>query len=1304
MTGLKKIEHIYLCNSSGKLLGLLNGIDEDTCSLKINLLGVQELSFEVQEFINIDGVLVKTNLYDEIGMLMNLFIPDIGFFIIDSSSISINDTERKTISASSCEKELEHKNTTFKINCGTTDSLEYIVTYDDGETESLINEYTGLPYDYITVKNTYDTVLKNVLNRYKRGYYNQYGQSEWVYSNKIQEIVDLCNMIPRVKNKVITHQNNSTSIEEYVIFTYDQDGKNVTAIQLVNGLFENRLNTLIKFYEKYKTQLSIMDYITYKTNNIWSIGHVDKKFINKKVRFEIENTSIYNFITQELANSLECIPVFDSLNKTISLYSVENIGMDTGINLSYDTVQNSLDIQCDENSIFTRFKVSGGDGLSIKQVNFGTDIIEDLSYFMDYRDSNGQRLFVTDELYNKYQSYIKWKDDNREQFKNYSINRNSILKDINDLICRVPNDGLKVDWDTYTSTELEEQLSTYKKLLNTLITLYKNDYGSNGCNPDGSVNENFIKNTIYWYDYCAYKHVIQQIETTANNGLSDEEKVKLIDAYKTEWTLYGTKELENIITSYEDKLSIFKEEGSLIFGVNGNILYWDDLSDLQKKEYNNDLSGTYNMRCDEYMSKYNEMISAKSYLDSLKSQLDSLNNQLSSLDSSYKSLNINSDIRNFSINGQKVFTDDELKILNSLYIDTDYSNENIITTSSDSIVSKINHSTDLLNDAIEKLSISAQPQYTFSVGIDNILHIQGFESLLNDFNVGNYIYIEYKTGLFLKMRLVSYAYNPLIVDNELSVEFSNMIKSATSYNDYSYLLGNINGSSKSSSSSSGGTGGSSSDFGDELDVTMTDTMLAKLLNTELFGTRVTNVILDTIDVNRLNAKYATFGGLSGGTTIIDGACLQTGTILSNAILNNQPYTIINLDDGSFSFAGGKLYYSPTTNELVMQGTISSSVIEAPTINGGSIKIGDNFYVDSSGNIIATAGKIGGFNITDCRIYTNECGMNLNGVGAAFWAGSGDYTGNSAEFKVYHDGHFYARKGTISCFNLTENSFYSGNIESIPDSIDSIHFDKNRLAIKGQTTSDYIFFISTRQNAAHMKNVYLSGTIFMAIGNAWEAYKDGATAYLFYLDKDIGRLYFAYDEKFTSVMMKTCIENFGNQRTIGGVVYPRVSLEAAGEIWCSSNIRVNGNIYNASGSVIVTSDRDMKHDILSFDERYEAFFMDIEPCTFVYNGRTRKHSGAVAQQIEQAMHNNGLENNDFAGLVIEDNWLLNNEDGTYTTKEKMYALRYEEFVMLNIHMTQKLHKKVDELESKVSEQRKEIDELKTIVNKLLERLN
>ena len=111
-----------------------------------------------------------------------------------------------------------------------------------------------------------------------------------------------------------------------------------------------------------------------------------------------------------------------------------------------------------------------------------------------------------------------------------------------------------------------------------------------------------------------------------------------------------------------------------------------------------------------------------------------------------------------------------------------------------------------------------------------------------------------------------------------------------------------------------------------------------------------------------------------------------------------------------------------------------------------------------------------------------------------------------------------------------------------------------------------------------------------------------------------------------------------------------------------NLYVNGTA--------VTSDRRKKEEIAPLDERYEEFFKELKPVSFKMKDGTsgRRHTGFIAQDVEQAAEEAGLTDKDIA-VVVKD-------------PEDNYYLRYEEIIAVQTDMIQKLMAKVDALEARV----------------------
>ncbi len=1095
---LPEMLSINLVRVDGSVIGCLDDIIiEDSASLSIGLNEQCELKFDVKK--RADGASEDTpSWYDYINEGMYLWVEKVGLFKVNQPTIVHDgETESKTVEAYSCESELEDKTLTFPINMGTKDSLEYLVEYEDGETENLVNPYTGIPYDWIVIYNTFPEQLTGLSDAYEDGYFGDPDQSgEVVITDEdlIEEFSGIIKLFPRLINK-ITYVNNpdgsqDSVLTEYVIITYSESDPSVVEQYTLTADFGNRISDLITYYTKYRKQLSLLDIVLDHTGGDWSVGFIqgfdndDYSLANMKCQFDI-NESIYSFLTQTLAQTTNCVVRFDIVHRTVNIFRIEDIGNDTGIVMSYDNLINTLNISVDEDRLSTRLKVAGGEDLDITRVNFGSNYVDDITYKINARGSDGKRIYVSDELAEKYMSYIEDRETLRDQYIQLSKDYEKYNEQISEIENRMPNDSLKTDWGTFSLEELQASLTQFKNLMATLTSLYKEDYGTAGVNQDGSIKESFIKNTPYWNDYVAYRDTIVEIQcaievfpyyddTDQWSPSQINEYLEKIKAWETEWTLYGTKELQAKIDTYKQNMDLMLakytddegagasksavipvgdtnyisdpetmeewshsqnvtiDDGVATFTPNGSISYLDAVVVTPAYVYNgntrytfsfeykstsarsvspmvygideesamrginwtdedhidlpstdgewvryvlpprtisdedlnldniaigfiriklNDTSGnalnvrgasmnafseydvkTWYMltpeeqamygssellyRYDIYIGYYANWVAASEYLSTLLEQISALKELLDEVQSDRRDIVEEVKLENY-------FTQDECVILHRLFRDADYSNDNILSTSIDSSSEKIDRMVELLEDAKDEASLVSRPQLIFSVESDNILSIPEFKPFIDSFIPGNYILVQYRDNTYVKLRMLGFTFNPCVSNGSgFEIKFSNFVRSRAYYRDWASIFGN---SSSSSTSSYGGSGGGSGDgtYGesDDIDVTISNTMLAKLLNTEMFGSRVTDVILDTVDVNKFTARLATFNGLSSGTTTIDGKCITTGYIVSNDYngnagnIDNTVGTVINLDSDMFSFAGGKILYDGSNLDI-----------------------------------------------------------------------------------------------------------------------------------------------------------------------------------------------------------------------------------------------------------------------------------------------------------------------------------------------------------------------------------------------------
>lgn len=112
--------------------------------------------------------------------------------------------------------------------------------------------------------------------------------------------------------------------------------------------------------------------------------------------------------------------------------------------------------------------------------------------------------------------------------------------------------------------------------------------------------------------------------------------------------------------------------------------------------------------------------------------------------------------------------------------------------------------------------------------------------------------------------------------------------------------------------------------------------------------------------------------------------------------------------------------------------------------------------------------------------------------------------------------------------------------------------------------------------------------------------------------------------------------------------------------------------------IVTSDANVKKDIVRDLTGYESFFNALSPCTYkLVNGESgRAHLGMISQDVEKALADCNISDMDFAGFIKSPK---KDDNGNVIDGEFTYALRYGEFIPLLIWQVQKLKARVAELE-------------------------
>lgn len=954
---------IYLCKADCSILGNISGLKIETCSLKKYAIVQWELTFEVERYTN-DNLceLKQTDYYDSIDTMMRLYLDgkEQAFFVIDEEPAIHGEglQETKTVTAHSIECELSYLNIkNFKINCGTKDSQEYLVTDSTGNFNN-INPYTNLPYEYISLVN-YNNPQLSLLHLVLQN-------TGWAVDENIN--AEICNI---KKSFEVSNENiysflmDAVSSSASVIFQFDRKNKKITLVKAKD------------FGEDTGIFISMRNLIN---------------------RFEINSSSNDELITKLIPTG----------SNNLGIEQV-NFGKDYIINLDY--FMNTLNEYGDYKYV-------------------SKELHDKYIIWQNYRETD--KITFNGKQYTRREQYI-------ELTKLY----NHTILAINDLKNRVPNDGAVTDYKTFSLEELKLHLNAFNKALVSLITIYKNEYGvteiGNAPNytptPSSAVN---IKNTPYWHDFYAYQEsIIPQIkealkmycQTDSNGNLmtdinghfiemgfgnpayyADPSIVKEVDAYKYEWSLYGLDELESKKKAWSEVSNILFNECFIKSGTiaaptsyrtpddNG----WNSLSDKQRKEFTS--KSAYIDKLNQYLDymSFDERSNSltktkcKGIIRLCNDAILTRKNEIKSLEDlqnnySVQRINLANSVslENFKANNNVLFTEKDLNVINSMIREKDYNDPNVLITNLDDIVSTINAQEELYQAAIEELYILSQPQYSFQTELDNLYALEEFQSYHDDFDVGNFI----RVGLeiheeifnfdFRKLRLISIEYNPLQSDENLSIEFSTMERGLENVSDMSFLIGKDNSTSSGGSSSS--SGGGSTYGNNDANVQMSNNMLNALLSTELFGTTVTDVILDSIKGNKGNfntllSHSGVFDSLEAGRIKISGECLFD-IIKSSNYIAGKSGSMLDLLTGNFDFAGGKLKWDNDKLSIEGSGKFTGNII------ANSLKLGQDVKIDNTSisglSKVATTGDFNDLSNTSDILMTDDVSIesttDLNGV-------------------------------------------------------------------------------------------------------------------------------------------------------------------------------------------------------------------------------------------------------------------------------------------------------------------------------------
>lgn len=597
----------------------------------------------------------------------------------------------------------------------------------------------------------------------------------------------------------------------------------------------------ITLYDQYNPELSLLHLALSKVSG-WKIGIVDQTVaittieeptVNEdgsvttktvtsasKRTFDIDSKSVYAFLTQDVSKKFECIFEFDIIKREINVRDVDTYGKDSNVFISYRNLIQELNYSpAQENNILTRFDVRGADDLTIDAVNFGTSTIEDLSYYLNTKHH------VSDDLVDHYNKWLKAIEEARKKYMYYNRQYNILMEKRDEVNNRVPNDGLNNNWKQFTVEELE---TIKKKYTGYMEALKDKDLGYWDATNKKWLNKGAEQ------DYIAYQGILEIIDQTIKYkqaSVTETEKEKnnlddLLEEWNTNWDLFGLAELKTKEKTYKQNIEALAAYAKA----------WEDLGEDEQGHLT---KANYDISHNQYVKYVGYESGCSKAIDERQKEYDGYQSQMTAISKNMADVAKVNDKKSYG------FSDAELNTLNKLYNDTDYTNDNILTTSIDTAEKIINTQYDLFNDATTELSKVCRPQLSFTLTMDNIFAIPGFKEWQGNFDIGNFIHLSFDENeqYFLKLRISSLTFNPCIIENDFQIEFTDMIDYNGGRNDFAALLdesvstakNQITGSVKSKLDTSG--------------IEVSDSLIKALVKSSVFTGAVSNGVFDTVSAN-----------------------------------------------------------------------------------------------------------------------------------------------------------------------------------------------------------------------------------------------------------------------------------------------------------------------------------------------------------------------------------------------------------------------------------------------------------------------
>lgn len=621
----------------------------------------------------------------------------------------------------------------------------------------------------------------------------------------------------------------------------DAPVKSVTATSLCESelgqtnLYDIEINTesdiarddyvITKFYDKENPKGSLLHRILEKVPH-YSVKHVDASLKDIQRSFSINGTSVYDFLTGECAEQLNCLFTFDSTDRSISVYDLYTVcndcgyrgeysdvcpecgsknlkyfGEDTTIYIDKENLTDSVTFETDVDSIKNCFRLEAGDDFMTAAIRALNQNGSDYLYYL----SEEQKADMPGELVEKLKSYDILYDSYTDEYK---ILMENLYESIDKILYYTSEMMPSMEHAEVTAATEAAKLtaahlnplglssvttSTSAATVDSAMKNYAKVFVKTGY-VRLEVNESSFQyigtdNNGYSYGNWTGNFKITNYSDETDVVISNTISVKVYDNYQDfieqkikknianhnddDGSVFDVLSIENL-TQFKTALKSYclNRLTSFYDAIQGAM---DVLIQVDQASEEADLYETL------YVPYYNKLQACQAEIDIRQATIDEWQHTYDTLEKRKNEIQS-------ALNFENYLEEDLYPIFCSYRREDTYSNSNYISDGLNN-AELFEKAREFIDTAKKELYQSGEHQHVISSPLYNLLLIPEFKILLDKFELGNWIRVGVDENVY-RLRLIGYTINFSDLQN-LEVTFSDVTKIRDGISDLNSILSSV---------------------------------------------------------------------------------------------------------------------------------------------------------------------------------------------------------------------------------------------------------------------------------------------------------------------------------------------------------------------------------------------------------------------------------------------------------------------------------------------------------------------------------